>query len=126
MLDPRSSILDSKYSALGAQYPSLTGLPSPALLPLCSNLSALRFLLFALCSLLSALSSPLSAQDSRENADFKLAVGLYNDKMYDLAAEQFKNFVSAYTASSQGIEARFYLGLTQMKLQQFDEARVTF
>src|SRR6266852_5860380 len=83
-------------------------------------------LLFALCSLLSALSSPLTAQDSKENADFKLAVGLYNDKMYDLAADQFKNFISAYTASSQGIEARFYLGLTQMKLQQFDEARVTF
>lgn len=46
--------------------------------------------------------------------------------MYDLAAEQFKNFVSAYPSTANGIEARFYLGLTQMKLSRFEDARMTF
>jgi TolA-binding protein len=77
-------------------------------------------LLFALCSLTSV------AQDSKENAEFKLAVGLYKDGMYDLAVEQFKNFISAYPNTAQGIDARFTLGLAQMKLKRFDEARMTF
>jgi len=77
--------------------------------------------------ILAAISvTPLYAQDSKENAEFKLAVGLYNDGMYDLALQQFKNFTESYPNTSQGIEARFYLGETEMKLQQFDEARITF
>ncbi|MBI4548171.1 MAG: tetratricopeptide repeat protein [Ignavibacteriae bacterium] len=78
-------------------------------------------------SLLIALGSLLVySQDSKENQEFKLAVGLYNDGMYDLAVEQFKNFINAYPNTSQGIEARFYLGSTQMKLKRYDEARITF
>ena len=72
------------------------------------------------------LCRPSSAQDSKENADFKLAVNLYNDKMYDLAIEQFRSFISLYPASQQGIDARFYLGLTQEKLSKYDDARLTF
>ncbi len=72
------------------------------------------------------LFRPSSAQDSKENADFKLAVNLYNDKMYDLAIEQFRSFISLYPASQQGIDARFYLGLTQEKLGKYDDARLTF
>lgn len=68
----------------------------------------------------------LAAQDSKENADFKLAVSLFNDKLYDLAYEQFRTFISQYPTTQQGIEARFYLGLTQLKLKKFDEARTTF
>ncbi len=68
----------------------------------------------------------LRAQGTKENAEFKLAVNLYNDAMYDLAAEQLKNFIAAYPATAQGIDARFYLGLTQMKLKRYEDARVTF
>jgi TolA-binding protein len=46
--------------------------------------------------------------------------------MYDLAAEQLKNFVTAYPSTNQGVDARYYLGLAQMKLKRYDEARVTF
>lgn len=67
----------------------------------------------------------LTAQE-KENAEFKLAVGLYNDGMNDLAAEQLKNFINAYPNSSNAVEARFYLGTTQMNLKRFDDARVTF
>lgn len=66
------------------------------------------------------------SQESKENSEFRLAVNLYNDGMYDLAVEQLKSFVTAYPTTSQSIEARLYLGQTQMKLKHFDEARVTF
>ncbi len=66
------------------------------------------------------------AQDTRENADFKLAVNLYNDKLYDLALEQFRQFVTSYPNTAQGIEARFYLGLAQSKLGKHDDARLNF
>ena len=59
------------------------------------------YLLFlVICSTLIALNTQLQAQ---ENSEFKLAVGLYNDGMFDLAAEQLKNFVAAYPSTSQGI-----------------------
>jgi TolA-binding protein len=79
-------------------------------------------------SLLVSIASvdPGRAQDSKENADFKLALNLFNDRLYDLAAEQLKQFITTYPTTSQGIEARFYLGLTQLKLKQFDDARLTF
>lgn len=76
--------------------------------------------------LISTTSLCLLAQDSKENADFKLAVSLYNDKLYDLALEQFRNFVSNYPNSSQAPDARFYIGLSESKLGKHDDARLTF
>jgi TolA-binding protein len=46
--------------------------------------------------------------------------------MYDLALQQIKNFIDAYPSTSQGIEARYYLGLTQLKLKRYEDARFTF
>jgi tetratricopeptide (TPR) repeat protein len=66
------------------------------------------------------------AQDTKENADFKLAVNLYHDKLYDLALEQFRQFVATYPNTQQGIEARFYFGLCQTILGKYDDARLTF
>lgn len=84
-----------------------------------------RCIAVILCLLLSACCLTAYSQE-KENSDFKLAVNLYNDGMYDLAAEQFKNFISAYPSTANGVEARFYLGLTQMKLNRFEDARMTF
>ncbi len=72
------------------------------------------------------LGPSLKGQDTKENADFKLAVNLYNDKLYDLALEQFRQFVATYPNTQQGVEARFYLGLSQSKMERHDEARLTF
>ncbi|HCV42951.1 MAG TPA: hypothetical protein DGH68_05670 [Bacteroidetes bacterium] len=77
------------------------------------------------CMILSPLHTG-KAQSAKENADFKLAINLYNDGLYDLAAEQLKQFITNFPTTANGIEAKFYLGLTQMKLKQFDEARLTF
>jgi len=81
---------------------------------------------FVILGLVAIFVSFLPAQESKENADFKLAVGLYNDGMFDLAVEQLKSFIAAYPATSQGIEARFTLGLSQLKLERFEDARATF
>lgn len=62
----------------------------------------------------------------KQNADFKLAVGLYKDGMYDLAADQFQSLIAASPATPEGIEARFYLGLAQMGLRRYEEAQATF
>jgi hypothetical protein len=47
-----------------------------------------RYLLLFL--LFIAWFSVSVGQDTKENADFKLAVNLYNDKLYDLALEESK------------------------------------
>ncbi|MDI6803907.1 MAG: tetratricopeptide repeat protein [Bacteroidota bacterium] len=65
-------------------------------------------------------------QETKESAEFKLAVNLYKDGLTDLALDQFKNFVNSYPASNQSIEARFYIGLTLSKLKRYEDARVAF
>jgi len=72
------------------------------------------------------LPTALLCQNTKENADFKLAINLYNDGLFDLAGEQLKQFIGSYSTTPQGIEARFYLGLTQLKLKKYDDARLTF
>lgn len=66
------------------------------------------------------------SQETKESAEFKLAVNLYKDGLTDLALDQFKNFVNSYPASNQSIEARFYIGLALSKLKRYEEARVAF
>jgi TolA-binding protein len=83
-----------------------------------------RFLVFL--AVTSLLPTTIHAQDSKENSDFKLAVNLYNDKMYDLALEQFRQFINLYPNSAQSVDARFYTGLTQVKLKKYDDARYSF
>jgi TolA-binding protein len=65
-------------------------------------------------------------QNTKENADFKLALNLYNDGLFDLAQEQLKQFIAAYPNTPQGVEARYTLGLSQLKLKQYEDARITF
>src|SRR5436309_11104937 len=89
------------------------------------NLSRLIIALTLACTSIHIVPCA-RAQNSKENADFKLAINLYNDRLYDLAAEQLKQFINNFPSSSNGVEARFYLGLTQLNLKQYDDARLTF
>ncbi len=68
----------------------------------------------------------LRAQDSRENAEFKMAIDLYKDGMYDLARDQLLAFVQKYPTTQSGVEARFYLGLVYLKTKNFEQAKNTF
>jgi TolA-binding protein len=80
----------------------------------------------ALMLVMSLLVCSSFSQSTRENADYKLAINLYNDGLYDLAAEQLKQFIAAFPAAPQSIEARYYLGMAQLKLKQFEDARLSF
>lgn len=86
--------------------------------------SRFRLSLFAL--LVLALSIPLRAQDTRENADFKLAVNLYNDGVNESAEAQFRAFLEKYPNSSTATDARYYLGMIQVRLKKYKDARTTF
>src|SRR3990172_5356273 len=93
---------------------------------MCYLLNRMKKRALLMAVLLASLVLGVRGQDTRENADFKLSVNLYNDKLYDLALEQFRQFVTSYPNTPQGIEARFYLGLAQSKLGKHDDARLTF
>ena len=67
-----------------------------------------------------------AAQNTKENADFKLALNLFNDKLYDLSLEQFKQFISTYPSSPQSIESKFYIALADRALKKNDDARAAF
>ena len=68
------------------------------------------------CLIIFAIASvPCLGQDTKENAEFKLAVGLYNDGLYGQAEDQFKRFIDKFPNTASSIEARFYLGLVQQK-----------
>ena len=67
-----------------------------------------------------------AAQNTKENADFKLALNLFNDKLYDLSLEQFKQFISTYPSSPQSIESKFYIALADRALKKNEEARAAF
>ncbi len=82
-----------------------------------------RYLLPALVML---LTTHVLAQDTRENAEFKLAVGLYNDGLLSQAEDQFHVFIDKFGSTSLGIESRFYLGLIQLRTGKTADARATF
>ncbi|MGA7160140.1 MAG: tetratricopeptide repeat protein [Bacteroidota bacterium] len=67
-----------------------------------------------------------AAQNTKENADFKLAFNLFRDKLYDLSLEQFKQFISTYPSSPQSIESKFYIALADRALKKSDDARAAF
>jgi TolA-binding protein len=67
-----------------------------------------------------------AAQNTKENADFKLAINLFNDKLFDLSLEQFKQFISTYPSHPQSIEAKFYIALANRAIEKNDDARASF
>lgn len=70
-------------------------------------------------------SAFLKAQDVRETADFKLALGLYNDGMFDLAVDQFAHFIATYPASTQTTDGKYYLGMAQLRAGRLQDGRAS-
>ncbi len=68
----------------------------------------------------------LHSQETKEHSELKLALNLYNDGMYELAMEQFKNFTTSYPLSNQVPEAKFYIGLCLLNLKKYDDAKLAF
>src|SRR5262249_37925843 len=78
---------------------------------------------FRLASLLVgfAVSRVALADDPVE--DYKLAVGFYNKEQWKLAAESFQVFLKNHGQHAKAENARFYYGLTLVKLDDFKQAR---
>ena len=68
-----------------------------------------RFAIFitGIGAMLFLCTATLQAQDTRESAEFKLAVRLYNDKLYAQAEEQFTSFITRFPKSASSVEALF-------------------
>lgn len=66
------------------------------------------------------------SQETKQHSEFKLALNLYNDGMYELAMEQFKNFVSMYPSSNQIPDAKYYISLCLLNLKQYEDAKIAF
>src|SRR3990172_5873459 len=83
-----------------------------------------RFQSFIFFCIVAVTLSP--AQSTKENADFKLAVNLFNDKLYDLSLEQFKQFISTYPSSPQSVDSKYYMALANRALKKSEDARASF
>ena len=55
--------------------------------------------------------------------DYRLAVGFYNKDQWQLAAESFQAFLKNHAQHPKAENARFYFGLTLVKLDDFKQAR---
>jgi len=70
--------------------------------------------------------SMASAQVNDAGRDFSYALKLYNQKFYDLAAQQFIKYYNAYPESDKADEARYYSGMSLFILGDYAKARVEF
>src|SRR5262249_34893952 len=71
--------------------------------------------------LVCVVSREALADDPLE--DYKLAVGFYNKEQWKLAAESFQAFLKNHGQHAKAENARFYHGLTLIKLDDFKQAR---
>lgn len=69
---------------------------------------------------------PLTAQVGtagiQEEQDYAFAFGLYQDKLYQLASDQFQKFIDRYPASAKHPDAIFLYAECQYAMGNFDEA----
>lgn len=82
----------------------------------------LTFLLMA--AVLASIPRRASAQNADPALDdYNLAVGLYKQNRWSLAADTFRKFLKEHPKHPREPYARLYLGLTLVNLQEFREAR---
>src|SRR5579863_1013032 len=55
--------------------------------------------------------------------DYRLAVGFYNKEQWQLAKESFQEFLKNHAQHPKAENARFYFGLTLVKLDDYKQAR---
>jgi tetratricopeptide (TPR) repeat protein len=68
----------------------------------------------------------IHAQKKSESDDFSYALKLYNEKFYDLAAQQFSHFVTNYPSSGLLDEAGYYTGMALFAIEEYENARIEF
>ena len=79
-----------------------------------------------LISLIFFCISIIFTQQKSESDDFSYALKLFNDKFFDLSAQQFIRFMNNYPGSDMLDEAGFYAGMSLYHLNDYENARVEF
>ena len=69
--------------------------------------------------LLIALPYTLQADEIQ---DYKVALSFYQDQYYDLAEEAFLEIINNYPNSLYYLKCHYYLGLSQLRQQKYNEA----
>ena len=84
--------------------------------------------LIFLCSVLICAFSfhTVIAQESQSDRSFRYAERLYEDALYDVAAEQYQLYLDEYPRGSHRPDAALNLGKSLFEVGQFDEARKAF
>lgn len=78
-----------------------------------------------ICILLAVVLT-VQAQTGSESDDFSYPLKLYNQKFFDLAAQQFVRFYNSHPRSARVAEAKYYAGMSYFQLGDFARARVEF
>ena len=66
------------------------------------------------------------SQIGSPDTDFLYARKLYDDKLYELAAQELSKFIRNYPTDSRIPDARYYSGLAYFNQQKFEQARRDF
>ena len=78
-----------------------------------------------LCICICFLSSSSPAQTGAEE-DYPVAVKLYNDGIFDLAAQQFQNFIEKYPDAENCDQAQYWMGMSFWQTEKYPQATKTF
>lgn len=65
-------------------------------------------------------------QESQSDRAFRYAERLYEDQLYDVAAEQYQLYLSEFPRGSHRPDAALNLGKSRFQLKQYDQARKAF
>ncbi len=76
--------------------------------------------------LLNVLAFNVWSQAGSPDSDFLYARKLYEDKLYNLAAQEFAKFIRNYPSDQRTADARFYSGMANFGDKQFENARRDF
>ncbi len=83
-----------------------------------------RILLFVV--FLLSVSSLVIAQESQSDRAFRYAEKLYQDKLYDVAVEQYTQYLTEYPRGGHRPDAALHLGEAYFALGQYNAARKAF
>ena len=82
-----------------------------------------RLLLYCLAAFLfTPLTAQVGTAGIQEEQDYAFAFGLYQDKLYQLASDQFQKFIDQYPASAKHPDAIFLYAECRYAMGNYDEA----
>ena len=68
----------------------------------------------------------VNASDDKALDEYYAATGLYNERMYDLAANEYKSFIAKYPNHKKILDAKLGLALSLYELKKFNDAQIIF